>query len=266
MSKKTKLPPFNKHYYYESSVQSPDTDVEFFEKTFKKIKGRKALTLREDFCGTHAISCEWIKLGKDKKAFGVDLDPDPIAYGKEVHEAKLNEEQLSRLRVLEKNVLDKDLPKADIVSASNFSYFLFKQREDLKAYFKNAKKGVNKDGFFIIDCFGGQHCMEPNEEETEHKGYSYFWDQDTYNPVTNEALYYIHFKRDGEKKREKCFVYDWRMWSIAELTDLLKEVGFSKVSVYWEESDEDGDGNGEFKPSTKGDDAEAWIAYIVSEP
>ncbi len=263
--KKQKLPEFNKYYYYENSVQSPESDVEFFENTYKKLRGKAATTLREDFCGTHMICCEWLKLAEDKKAIGVELDPEPIEYGRQVHEAKLNDDQLKRLSVLQENVLSKGLPKADIVSASNFSYFLFKKREDLKAYFANAKRGVNKDGIFIIDCFGGQQCMTPNEEETEHKGYSYFWDQDSFNPVTNEAMFYIHFKRKGEKKRKKCFVYDWRMWGLAELQDLLYEVGFNKVTVYWEGSDKDGEGNGIFKPTTKGDDAEAWVAYIVSE-
>ena len=105
--------------------------------------------------------------------------------------------------------------------------------------------------------------MEPNEHETEHDDFSYFWDQDTYNPVTHEAMFYIHFKRRGEKKREKVFTYDWRLWGIAELKDILEEVGFSKSLVYWEGTDEDGDGNGEFTVTEEGEDCESWVAYIV---
>ena len=45
-----------------------------------------------------------------------------------------------------------------------------------------------------MDCVGGSECYEANEEETDHEddGFSYFWDQDSYNPITNEAQFYIH--------------------------------------------------------------------------
>ena len=48
----------------------------------------------------------------------------------------------------------------------------------------------------------------------EEDDFSYFWDQDTYDPINNFAMFYIHFKRKGEKKIEKAFTYDWRMWTI----------------------------------------------------
>jgi len=107
--------------------------------------------------------------------------------------------------------------------------------------------------------------MEPNEEETEHKGFSYFWDQDSFDPVTNFAEFYIHFKRKGEKKRKKVFSYQWRMWTIPEIRECMEEVGFQKTHVYWEGSDEDGDGNGEFKRVEQGEDCDSWVAYVVAE-
>ena len=55
------------------------------------------------------------------------------------------------------------------------------------------------------------------------------------------------------------------MWSIPELKDILEEVGFKKVHVYWEGTDEDGDGDGEFKRVEKGEDCESWIAYLACE-
>jgi hypothetical protein len=41
---------------YEKSVQNPEADVEFLEETFKNVSGRAPMTLREDFCGTAAMS------------------------------------------------------------------------------------------------------------------------------------------------------------------------------------------------------------------
>ena len=77
------LPVFDKYHYYNLSVQSADADVEFFSKVFKELNpGQKAITLREDFCGAFDICCEWIKLGSKNKAYGVDLDSEPLNYGK----------------------------------------------------------------------------------------------------------------------------------------------------------------------------------------
>lgn len=256
---------FDKYYYYIESVQNPKGDAEFFLQTYKERKKKTPKVLREDFCGTFAICCEWAKLNKDFTAYGVDLDKEPIAYGKANYLPKLKEEQQARVKILNKNVLDKNLPKADVIGALNFSYFLFKRREDLKKYFANCLKTLNKDGVFIIDCFGGGQCQAAIEEETEFKNFSYFWDQTNYNPVKNEAEFYIHFKLKGQAKIERVFHYDWRMWTIAELTDILEEVGFKKSTVYWEGNDSKGEGNGIFTPSEIGEECDSWIAYIVSE-
>ncbi|MFK8137100.1 MAG: class I SAM-dependent methyltransferase [Bdellovibrionales bacterium] len=256
---------FDKYDYYFRSVQSPENDVEFFRKTYKELKNKEPLSFREDFCGTHAISCEWVKLDSKKTAVGVDLDPEPIEYGDKTYASKLSDNQKNRMTIIEGNVLDKGVSKTDIVSASNFSYFIFKKRQDLLEYYKTAYNNVDEDGIFIVDCFGGSKCMEANEEETEHEDFSYFWDQDSYDPVTNYALFHIHFKPDGYKKVKEAFTYDWRMWSIPEIKEIMHEAGFSKVHVYWEQSDEDGDGNGEFERVEMGEECEAWIAYIVGE-
>ncbi len=261
----TTLKPFDKYLYYKKSVQSPDTDVEFLRDTYKELRGTDARVMREDFCGTFSICCEWVKLNKNNKAIGVDLDPEPIHYGKNNYQPLLTDEQQSRVKVLEKNVMDASLPKADIISAQNFSYYIFKSREVLKSYFKNAYKTLNNGGLFIVDSFGGSQCQEANEEETEHDGFSYFWDQDKFDPVTNDGLFFIHFKRKGEKKREKVFVYDWRMWSIPEIREIMEEAGFKTTHVYWEGTDKDGEGNGEFSRIKEGEECESWVAYIAGE-
>jgi hypothetical protein len=116
-----------------------------------------------------------------------------------------------------------------------------------------------------MDCFGGQLCQEPNEEKRRIENFYYFWDQKSYNPVTHEAKFAIHFQRKNESKRKNVFTYDWRMWGIAELRDLLEEVGFKKTVVYWEGTDRHGEGNGVFSKTEKGDDSEAWVAYIAAE-
>ena len=255
---------FDKYYYYIMSVQAPDSDVEFVHDTYKDIRGKSPVSLREDFCGTFAISCEWAQLGASYIAHGVDLDPGPIAYGRENYLSQLSKEQQKRVHIHQANVLDPGLTKTDIVLAANFSYYIFKEREILYNYFKNVYETINNNGLFILDCFGGTECQEPNEEETVHKNFSYFWDQDTYNPITHDATFYIHFQKKGGLKKT-AFSYDWRMWSIPEIRDIFSDVGFKANHVYWEGTDEDGEGDGIFTKTNQGDNCEAWVAYIVGE-
>src|SRR5690606_503396 len=105
--------------------------VVFLSSTYKELKGKTAKTLREDFCGTFKISCEWVKLDKNKQAIGIDIDPEPIAYGKNNYLTQLTEEQQARIKIIEDSVTSSNLPKADVVAAQNFSYYLFKKRKDL---------------------------------------------------------------------------------------------------------------------------------------
>lgn len=255
---------FDKYEYYSKAVQSPENDVVFFNDYYKKVRGHEATTLREDFCGGFLICCEWAKLSPEKKSIGLDLDQEPIEYGFKNYHSKLTPDQQKRIQILEKDVLVPDLPKADIVAALNFSYFIFKQRETLKTYIKNVYDSLNPSGMFLMDIFGGPATLQANEEEVEHDDFSYFWDQDYFNPITYDSKFYIHFKLNGEaKRREKVFTYDWRMWSITEIQDLMHEVGFKDVTILWEGSDEDGEGDGNFTPSKEGDSSESWIAYVV---
>ena len=262
------LPPFDKYNLYTNSVQSPEADAEFLERVYLELNtSQKPNVMREDFCGTFALCCEWVKLRNDYTACGVDIDVEPINYGKENNLNTISEEQQNRVSIIERDVLQgPQLPNADIVCALNFSYFCFKQRDVLKNYFKRVYESINTNGIFVLDCFGGSKCYEANEEETEYTDlkFSYFWDQDNFDPITNFAQFYIHFKRKNEAKREKVFSYDWRMWSIPELKDILTEVGFKESHVYWEGNDENGDGNGIFSKVEVGEECESWVSYIIA--
>jgi hypothetical protein len=256
---------FDKYWYYKNSVQSPDTDVEFLRNTYREIRGKDPTTLREDFCGTFAICCEWVKLSPKLKAFGIDLDSEPIEYGYNNYLPHLSPSQQDRVKILQENVLNPGLPRADIIAAMNFSHFIFKERAMMKSYFHNCYGTLNNGGILVTDVFGGSRCYEANEEETDHKNFSYFWDQASFDPVSNEALFHIHFKRKGHKKDEKVFTYDWRMWTIPELREMMREVGFKNTYVYWEGTTSKGEGDGNFTQSEKGEECEAWIAYVVGE-
>ena len=266
MSKVKKFKPFDKYYYYNLAVQSPDNDVNFLKKLIVSSM-INAETMREDFCGTFALSCAWARRNPSFRAFGIDNDPEPIEYGKKNYLGALDEDQQNRVEVSQLDVLSKDLPSSDIVCALNFSYFCFKTRSKLSSYLKSVHESLNSDGIAILDCFGGAQCQYSNEEEIEHSdhNFSYFWDQDSFDPVSNHAKFYIHFKRRGEARQDRVFSYDWRMWSIPEIREMMEEAGFREVHVYWEENDEDGEGNGEFSRVDVGEECDAWVAYVVGK-
>ncbi len=254
--------PFDKYELYSKAVQSPDADVEFFDEVFREHRGRKARILREDFCGTFMLSLEWLKLNPKNSAYGVDVDPEPINYGRTNYLSKLPKLVQSRMHILEKSVLDPSLPLVEVSVAMNFSYFLFKKRDELKTYFQNVYDHLLKDGIFILDIFGGSQCQDAIEDRTPKKGFIYYWEQKGFDPVSNEAEFAIHFKV-GKKKHKDVFQYDWRMWSIPEVRDILLEVGFKSSHVYWEGTAKDGSGTGEFKRAEKGEPCLSWIAYVV---
>jgi hypothetical protein len=256
--------PFDKYELYHASVQSPEEDVQFYRDRYIDIRGRKIkpTVLREDFCGAGAISCEWVKLNKKYKSVGLDLDDEPMNYGRKNYISKLTDDQKHRILLVKKDVLTKNLPKADIVAAVNFSYFFFKQREVLRQYFANVRESLNANGIFLVDIFGGTQCTDAITDKTRHKGFTYFWDQKNFDPYSNEAQFAIHFKLN-KKMYKNVFTYDWRMWTIPEVKEIMIEAGFKSTEVFWEGSKKDGSGNGLFTKITEGEACESWIAYIV---
>jgi SAM-dependent methyltransferase len=252
-----------KYDFYERAVQSPESEVVFMQDEFKRIYGHPAYTLREDFCGTGAISCSWVQQNKKCEAFGVDLDPEPIEMGKVRHYSKLNKNEKSRMQYLQQNVLNAKTPKVDIVCAFNFSYFIFRNRKDLLQYFKAARKALGKQGIFYIDLFGGPESQKLVTDTKKVGKVTYYWECQHFNPVTHECTFAIHFKDPKGKKHENVFTYHWRFWTMPELRDLLLEAGFSQAVAFWEGDDDDGGGNGEFTAALDAENTDAWVSYIA---
>lgn len=263
MSKK--LTREEKYQLYEASVQNPEADINFINKEYKRFFNRAPLTLREDFCGTGKLACEWVQLSKAHTAIGIDLDMEPITYGVDHHYLTMSEDAQSRMKYIKGNVLEKYKYKADVIVAFNFSYFLFKKRNDLLKYFKSVRAHMTKDTVFFLDLFGGTDARKEIEESNRHRKHTYYWECDFYNPLTAECRYYIHFKKHDTKiKYEKVFTYDWRMWDAREILDILEDAGFTQNQIYWEGEDKNGEGDGKFRPTTKADNCESWVTYITA--
>ncbi|MCA9623793.1 MAG: class I SAM-dependent methyltransferase, partial [Myxococcales bacterium] len=178
----------DRHELYQKSVQDPKAEVYCFNRLFKKYRDHRPLSLKEDFCGTAYLSATWVRSHKERTALGVDLEPSVLAYSREHHISKLKKNQRERITLVEANVLDITEPQFDITCALNFSYCVFKTRELLTQYFRGALASTKEDGMFICELFGGSEAIIPIEESREVEDFVYVWDQDRYNPITNEIL------------------------------------------------------------------------------
>lgn len=255
----------DRHELYELSVQSVEDEVEFLEETYVAVRGRKPRVLREDFCGTAGAACQWVKVNRLHRAIGVDIDAGVLEWGRRRHVAKLAEGERRRIQLLRDNVLTVRAERADIVVALNFSYWVFKTRDDLRRYFSAVRHGLADDGLLILDAFGGSDAYNECEEKTRYERFTYVWDQASYDPVSSHFICHIHFTFPDGSRIERAFSYDWRLWTLPEIREVLGEAGFRRSTVYWQGEDEDGDASGEFTPVERGEADPAWIAYIVAE-
>ncbi|WP_434420472.1 class I SAM-dependent methyltransferase [Nannocystis pusilla] len=261
----------DKFALYQRSVQSPTVDIEFFDAEFQKHRGRVPLSVREDFCGTALFSVEWCKSDARRTALGVDLDGPTLEWGRTHTFAAAPPDAVERVTLAQADVRDTSLPAVDLIVAMNFSYCIFKTREELRGYFAAARKNLVDDGVFALEVYGGTEAVVELSDERELRGgLTYVWEQEKFNPINHHTLCHITWKfRDGSQLY-RAFTYDWRLWTLPELGELLREAGFSEVKFYFErvEADEDDDeyltGTGEFVEHTEIENQEAWLGYVVA--
>ena len=131
-------------------------------------------------------------------------------------------------------------------------------------YFKKVHASLKDDGMFAIDLMGGPSSQSECEEEREEDGFDYVWEQENMCAITNDIKCYIHYKFNDGTKLEKAFTYDWRLWSLSELRDIMADAGFKSTDTYWEGTDEDGEGDGNYTLETAAENEESWVAYLVA--
>ena len=255
----------DRHYLYQESVQDVEAEIDFVEATWQDLRDRPAELLREDFCGTAATACEWVQRDPQHYAIGIDLDAETLEWGRLNNLEQLDDDQYARIELLQANVLDAQPELADIILAMNFSYFLLLDRSRLLEYFFSVRAGLVDDGIFFLDAYGGYDAPKELEEERECDGFTYIWEQESFNPIDSLMDCHIHFEFPDKSRMDKAFSYHWRLWTLPEIRELLFEAGFSKVTVYWEGTDlESNEGNGIYAPAEVGDADPGWVCYIVA--
>jgi SAM-dependent methyltransferase len=254
----------DRHHLYQMAVQSPDHDAPFFDRVYKKKNGRLPRLLREDFCGTAFLSAEWIRRRPDNEAVGIDLDRATLEWGRRNNIDPLGKEA-RRVRLINSDVRAVDWPKADVIAALNFSYFVFKDREELLGYFRNARRSLAPGGILVLDIFGGWEAQMEVADKTKDDGYTYTWEQKGIDPVTNTGRFQIHFKVDKGPSLRKAFTYDWRLWTVPEVREALADAGLTGFDLYWEGVDEEtGEGDGNYKRIKTAENCPGWNALVVA--
>lgn len=211
----------------------------------RAVHGNRPVTLREDFCGTAAVSKRWIedarKLGEKAEAIAVDLDLECIAKaGRHVQpEVALVAADSTKPDVTPKG--------CDVVFVGNFSIGYLHSRRELVAYLRASRDrlangaGGFGGGIFVCDTYGGASAFKLGSLTRKHPSRTgeiihYHWAHEAADPLTSMVTNSISFKveRDGEIVQElpRAFVYLWRLWSIAELREAMLEVGFASTEVH----------------------------------
>jgi SAM-dependent methyltransferase len=262
------------HRLYQKSVQSPDQDIAFLTEYFEKYTKRPLRILREDFCGTALLSSYFVTQHPDNHALGVDLDWPTLNWGMKHNVVPLTQNQQQRLTLVHDDVLNVQHPLSQLIVATNFSYMVFRDRPTLLHYFTNARRSLRPGGLFILDIWGGSETQVEQEEHREIDNpdddgigeFTFVWDQDGFDPSTYFCTTRIHFLfRDGSEIRN-AYVYEWRLWTMPEVIELLNEAGFADVHFLWEGTDPDThEGTGIYHRADKGDSDPSWIAYIVGQ-
>jgi len=257
---------------YEKSVQSPDHDCEFLGNYFRTYTGQPLRHFREDFCGTAALSSFFVTLHSENRAVGIDLDWPTLNWGLKKNVASLTPSQQQRLQLIQGNVLDPHPTQSQLIAAMNFSYMVFRDRATLLRYFQQVRLALQPGGLFMFDIWGGSESQVEQEEvrdieneEADGIGdFTFTWDQDRFDPATYFCTTCIHFGfQDGSELRN-AFSYEWRLWTIPEVTELMQEAGFEDIHFLWEGTDlQTHEGTGIYERTETGDADLAWIAYMV---
>lgn len=251
--------PLDRHLLYRLAVQAPGRDAALFARWFEKHAGRTLRVLREDFCGTAAISTAFVAGGADRMAIGVDHDRATLDWAEAHHLAELDDEQRARVKLVCADVHAVKAPKADLLVALNFSYCVFHQRSELLRWLRHCRACLRPGGAVWLDAFGGGLAQRPFEERFEHGAFAHVWEQRAFDPQTHRVDCRIHFEAKGHAPLRDAFVYDWRLWTVPELVDAMHEVGLTEVEVLWQDPR-----TGGFRSLRRRRADPHWLAYVVA--
>jgi SAM-dependent methyltransferase len=255
---------------YQQAVQHPLAEAFFLARVYEDYNdGQQARTLREDFCGSAAVSMGWIMADPDRRAVAVDNDAPTLAFAREQIDEQLGHAGQA-ISLVGDDVLHVHEPKADLIASLNFSTLIWHDRPSLLHYFQQTLANLNPGGVFVMDLFGGPGAMHIGtqnremmlEDDTEA---IYHWEQRSFDCLTHRIDCRIHFTLPDGTQRRDAFVYDWRLWSIPELLELFHEAGFEQPQVWCDSLDDDGQSDGHYQPVAHLPARHDWVVYLTAK-
>jgi len=263
-------PPERRHALYEHGVQNPAFTLRFIDQVFKRRFGSVPTSLREDFCGTAVVARHFVASSVERVALGVDHCQETLQAGEARHAQLLDVDARRRLQLMQGDVRevqgDEPVDFVDVIVAENFSYSVFHDEETLLAYFAFAFSNLNDHGLLVLDVNAGHlvqqgpHTAVTTKLDDDRQPYTMHWVQESFDAITNRARFHLTFAQ-GEQTWPRAFSYDWRVWSIPELVQLLRRAGFVDVDVH---TDAGGKRSGTYRVTTSHPAQDAFVALITA--
>lgn len=294
--KETSTGSLSKFDLYQQSVQSPKGDITYLQKFFLMyVGGRRPLHLQEDFCGTALLSSEWLRSDPRRTAVGLDLDLEALNWCLEKNVTNISSDRDSRISLFHGNVLhphkahkvehqgqdhacstmeEASLPLRDIICAFNYSCCCLQRRVDLVRYFKNALTALsNKGGIFVMDLYGGTSSERKLRLQRKFSNFTYIWEQGEFDIISRRTRISLHFQLGKMGMLRHAFSYDWRLWSLPEITDCMEEAGFQSIHFWIREmpstqenehcEEYNADGDVKYEDLATFRQQDSWNAYVV---
>ncbi len=215
---------------YEVCCQHPRTIAD----ALHSLHAGSPAVLHEDFCGSAAVSREWCGV-PGRRAVATDTSDDTLRY------AQSRSGGLD-IRFLLGSVLrvPPATPDADVIFSGNFSVGELRTRSELLAYLARCRARLRPGGIFVCDLFGAQPRTGGGTTRRVlqlpgGRSLEYVWEQRAWDAWAARVRCVIHFRviDAGEvvASYPDAFVYDWRVWGVAEMSDALREACFESVEV-----------------------------------
>jgi hypothetical protein len=259
------VPGLDRFSLYELCAQAPARDVN----VLRAIHGGSPRVLGEDFCGTAALSHAWSELDPRNRAVAVDHDAATLARA---HRHR-------RVGLIRADVMAVREP-VDLIAVLNYSIAEIHDRARLVKYLAHARDRLSrrKESAFVCDIYGGTDAFLTGTLKQRFAGpagerIDYSWEQRTADPFTGRVVDAMHFELRPPARAKKqprtvlrdAFVYDWRLWSVPELRDAMREAGFSRTEIFPRQPDAiDADGGFHLLPvEDPAEVGDSFSVYVV---
>jgi SAM-dependent methyltransferase len=282
--KKASSKPPHKLSLYRRAVQHPPAEADFLHRAYRHHNRSLPLLLREDFAGSCAVAAAWVAMDPEHQAMAVESHGPTARWAERTAKREMGD-AADDLHIVEADVLEVDGPKVDITCALNFSTFIYHDRAALKQYFQSARRGLKRNGVLILDAYGGPGAIRvgtqtrrvpgeappdvppdfsPDSPAAPQPGFTYHWEQRTFDPITHRTECRIHFTLADGTHLRSAFIYRWRLWTLPELTEIMLESGFKKAEAWCDTYDPaTATSDGVYRPTRQMPAREDWVAYVV---